>query len=98
MRYFLFILLLTACGASPAPEFMGAKRVDVTRDGRAYALYYTQRRAEVIRLGYAEHGDHQGVRATMIDLIPQVTGCRLLRSSVQGDSGEIRGSIACPKE
>ena len=47
----LLFVLLSACGASPAPEFFGAKRVDVTRDGRQYTVFFTDRRVEVIRLG-----------------------------------------------
>ena len=39
-----------------------------------------------------------GFRATMIELIPRVTGCKLRDSTLQGDSGEMRGSIDCPKQ
>jgi hypothetical protein len=49
----------------------------------------------VIRLGYAKRGEHQAIRAQMIALIPQVTGCTLKQSTLQGDSGEMRGSIRC---
>jgi hypothetical protein len=31
----------------------------------------------------------------MVDLIPEVTGCKLVDSTLQGDSGEMRGSIRC---
>lgn len=95
MRALLFLLLLTACGAQPAPEFFGAQRSDVTRDGRQYTVFYTEKRVEVIRLGYARRGGHQAIRATMIALVPEVTGCRLVETSLQGDSGEMRGSIRC---
>lgn len=88
-------LCLAACGAQPAPEFFAAKRVDVTQGGRDYTVYHTDKRVEVIRLGYAPRGTHQAIRATMIDLIPQVTGCKLVDSTLQGDSGEMRGSIRC---
>ena len=71
--------------------------LDVTRDGRQYTVFYTEKRVEVIRLGYAGRGDHEAIRATMIGLIPQVTGCILNDRSLQGDSGEMRGSIRCPK-
>ena len=89
------LLMLTACGAQPAPEFFGATRADVTRDGRQYTVYYTENRVEVIRLGYARNGEHQAIRATMIELIPEVTGCTLIDTSLHGDSGEMRGSIRC---
>jgi hypothetical protein len=89
-------MCLAACGASPAPEFMGATRTDVTVAGRNYTVFQKGERVEVIRLGYARRGEHQAIRATMIDLIPQVTGCRLRENTLQGDSGEMRGSLDCP--
>ena len=95
MYRFILILLLAACGAQSAPEFIGAKRVDMTRDGRAYTVYHTEKRVEVIRLGYATRGDHRNIRATMIALIPEATGCQLVQSTLEGDSGEMRGSIRC---
>ena len=97
MKALLPLLLLAACGAQPAPEFFNAKRVDVTRDGRQYTIYYTDKRVEVIRLGFAHRGAHDDIRAQMIALIPEVTGCKLRDSSLTGDSGEMRGSIRCPK-
>ena len=95
MKQLFTLLLLTACGAQPAPEFFGATRRDVQQDGRSYTLFYTEKRVEVIRQGYAARGDHAAIRASMIALIPQVTGCRLVESTLQGDSGEMRGSIRC---
>lgn len=93
---FLLPLALAACGVSPAPEFLGATRSDVTVNGREYTVLQKGERVEVIRLGYAARGDHQEIRATMIELVPQVTGCRLRDSTLTGDSGEMRGSLDCP--
>lgn len=95
MRLILFALFLTACAASPAPEFFGAKRVAVTREGRSYTVWHTEKRVEVVRHGYAKPGEHQAIRATMIALIPEVTGCKIYEKSLQGDSGEMRGSLRC---
>ena len=86
---------LAAGGAQRASEFFAAKRADVSRDGRSYTVFYTDKRVEVIRLGFAQRGSHQAIRATMIALIPEVTGCKLVESTLQGDSGEMRGSIRC---
>jgi hypothetical protein len=86
---------LCGCGAQPAPEFFGADRADVTRDGHSYTVFHTDKRVEVIRLGYAPAGAHQAIRATMIALIPEVTGCKLVESTLRGDSGEMRGSLRC---
>ena len=89
-------IVLAGCGASPAPEFMGATRTDITVSGRAYTVFQKGERVEVIRLGYARRGEHQEIRATMIELIPTVTGCKLKEKTLQGDSGEMRGSLSCP--
>jgi hypothetical protein len=94
MRTVVF-LLLAACAASPAPEFFGAQKVEVSREGRNYTVWYTEKRVEVVRHGYAKPGEHQAIRATMIALIPAVTGCKLYEKSLQGDSGEMRGTIRC---
>jgi hypothetical protein len=91
----VFTLLLAACGAQPAPQFFGADRTDVTRDGWSYTVFQKGEAVEIIRLGYARRGEHQGIRATMIQLIPEVTGCTLIDSSLQGDSGEMRGRLNC---
>jgi hypothetical protein len=96
MRVLSAFLILAACGASPAPEFIGATRTDVTLNGRNYAVFQKGERVEVIRLGYAQRGEHEEIRATMVELIPRVTGCRLRDASLTGDSGEMRGSLDCP--
>lgn len=96
MKRLIFpILILSGCGAQPAPEFLRATRSEVQRDGRSYVVFHTDRRVEVIRLGHAARGEHGAIRATMAALVPEVTGCKLKEGSLQGDSGEMRGSLSC---
>lgn len=95
MKALIPLVCLAAC-ASPAVEFMGATRTDTTVNGRNYTVFQKGERVEVIRLGYAHRGEHKEIRATMIELIPVVTGCKLRDSTLQGDSGEMRGSLDCP--
>jgi hypothetical protein len=95
MRYLLIFLCLAACGAQPTPLMLGADRVEVTRDGRQYVLFVKDNMVEVIRLGYARGGAHAAIRETMIALIPEVTGCALVPSTLTGDSGEMRARIRC---
>ena len=97
MKALIALLLLAACGAQPSPQMWGAVRTDVTRDGRSYTVFQKNRQVEVIRLGWASPGEHQAIRAVMIGLIPEVTGCRLVETTLQGDSGEMRGRVNCPK-
>ncbi len=98
MKRLIPLIFLAACGASPAPEFMNATRTDITVNGRSYAVFQKGERVEVIRLGYASRGEHQEIRATMIELVPRVTGCTLRDATLQGDSGEMRGSLNCPPD
>ncbi len=95
MKHMILLLVLAACGAQPTPLMFGAERTQVVRDGRTYVVFKKDRAVEVIRLGWASPGEHQGIRAEMIALIPEVTGCKLTESSLVGDSGEMRGRISC---
>lgn len=95
MRFALILFILTACASSPMPSMAGAQKAEVTANGRAYTLWYTDKRVEIIRHGWASVGEHQQIRADMIALIPQVTGCSLNEATLTGDSGEMRASIRC---
>jgi hypothetical protein len=97
MKRLIPLILLAACGASPSPIMLGAQRQDVVVAGRSYTVFWTTRLVEVIRLGWASPGEHQGIRATMIGLTEEVTGCTLNERSLTGDSGEMHGAISCPK-
>jgi hypothetical protein len=96
MKRLLIPLFLAACGAQPTPLMFGAQRVEVTRDGRQYVVFVKENAVEVIRLGYARNGEHGPIRDTMVALIPEVTGCDLVDSTLTGDSGEMRAKIRCP--
>ena len=96
MKRLIPLILLAACSASPTPLLMGSQRQVVSVAGRDYTVFWTERMVEVVRHGWASPGQHQAIRATMIGLIPQVTGCRLNERSLTGDSGEMRGRITCP--
>ena len=88
---------LAACGAQPAPLMMGGARHETNIEGRDYVLYKKGNQVEVIRLGWADPGEHRRIRATMIELVPWLTGCDVVPSTVQGDSGEMRARVTCPK-
>ena len=95
MKRLIPLVFLAACGAQPTPSMFGAERIDVTRNGRQYVVFKKEKTVEIIRLGYARRGEHQAIRQDMIALIPEVTGCKLVESTLQGDSGEMRGRITC---
>lgn len=97
MKRFSLLLCLAGCGAQPTPTMFGAERFDVTKEGRSYVIFKKENMVEVIRLGYVLRGEHQTIRATMIELVEPTTGCHLVQSTLRGDSGEMRGKINCPK-
>lgn len=74
---------------------VGAAKAEITANGRAYTVWYTDTRVEIVRHGWASPGAHQQIRADMTLLIPQVTGCTLNEASLTGDSGEMRAAIRC---
>lgn len=90
-------LALVACGAQPAPLMMGGARHETQIEGRDYVLYKKGNQVEVIRQGWADPGEHKRIRATMIELVPWLTGCDTVPSTVEGDSGEMRARVTCPK-
>lgn len=90
------LLLLTAC-ASPAPEFIGARETRIVRGGREFAVFRQGNRAEAIRLGYATRAERQGMLATLVAVMEQATGCTPVPGTIEGDTGEIRARLRCPK-
>lgn len=91
----ILCLFIAACD-SPAPSMFGATAVQVTRGGRAYSVYRSGDRVEVIRFGWADRRDRAAIRQQMVALIPEVTGCIASPRSLRGDSGEIRARLRCP--
>ena len=95
--------LLAACGASPAPQFFGAERYDITLEGYRFAVLQKGEFAEVIRLGYLTREQRRAVPPLMIEAAERTTGCRVIgpamgamRSpSLPGDTGEARFELTC---
>ncbi|MFB2532405.1 hypothetical protein ACEYYB_00015 [Paracoccus sp. p4-l81] len=91
------ILLLAAC-ASPAPQFFGALRHDLTVGGIGFTVFEKDDRVEVIRHGYLPRAARDRVPGLMRQAVEQATGCRLrgdLVTKLPGDTGEARGRIDC---
>lgn len=99
----LSLLCLLAACASPAPQFMGAARHEVTLDGIDFVVFVTGDRAEVIRMGYLGRAARTRVPALMRRAAEQVSGCQVVgpltgraRSpSLPGDTGEARFQLDC---
>ncbi|MBW6506535.1 MAG: hypothetical protein K0B00_07295 [Rhodobacteraceae bacterium] len=100
MRYALLAMVLVAACASPAPEFFGATRHEITLDGIRFVVLHKGNAAEVIRMGYLARADRAAVPALMLRAVEQTTGCRVLPGSIvtglPGDTGEARMRLACP--
>lgn len=95
MRW-VFLFLLAGCGAQTSPLMFGADRIEVTRDGRDYVVFQKDDRVEIVRRGYARRGEHQAIMATMVDILPEATGCMPVEGTFSGDSGLMRGTLRCP--
>jgi hypothetical protein len=99
MRSLILPLFLAACGASPAPQFFGATRHEVTMGGINFLVFQKDNRAEVVRLGYLTRGRRAPVPALMEAAVEETTGCKVLPGSmvtgVPGDTGEARFRLNC---
>lgn len=97
MKFLWILLLLAACADSPAPAMMGATRAETTVGGRSFVVYRKDTVAEVVRLGWASKAERQGMRERMILAAEQATGCVANAASAEGDDGELKVRIRCPK-
>ena len=99
MKHLILLLFLTACGASPAPQFYGATRHEVTLGGINFVVFQKDDRAEVVRLGYLTRAQRAAVPDLMIMAVERTTGCRVVPGSMvtglPGDTGEARLRLVC---
>ncbi len=99
MKPALILLLALAACASPAPEFFGAARHDITLNGIDFVVFRKGSEAEVIRMGYLPRARRAAVPALMMQAAAQTTGCEAipnsLRTRIPGDTGEARISLDC---
>ncbi|KFE36055.1 hypothetical protein [Thioclava atlantica] len=94
---------LVACSASPAPQFFGAARHEVTLDGIDFVVFVKADRAEVIRMGYLGRAERARVPPLMVRAAERASGCAVAgpargpyRSpSLPGDTGEARFALDC---
>lgn len=99
MRLLLLLCPALAACASPAPQFFGATRHDITLSGIDFAVFHKEDRAEVIRLGYLPRPARAQVPALMVEAAERTTGCRVIPGSavtgLPGDTGEARMDLDC---
>ncbi|MGB3179226.1 MAG: hypothetical protein WBC68_15740 [Albidovulum sp.] len=98
MRPLYVLLILTAC-ASPAPQFMGATRHEVTREGIDFVVFHRGSQAQVVRMGYLKRAQRTPVPRLMEEAITQTTGCRVIpnsmRTKIPGDTGVADFALDC---
>ncbi|MCV2873534.1 hypothetical protein OEZ71_14630 [Defluviimonas sp. WL0050] len=98
MRLLFALFLLAAC-ASPAPQFFGAERHQVTRGGIDFIVFHKGSQAEVVRMGYLKRAQRAAVPRLMEEAVEFTTGCRVIpnsmRTRIPGDTGEARLDLDC---
>lgn len=97
-RLIPFLLFVAAC-ASPAPDFFGASRHDVTRGGIDFVVYQRADEVEVVRMGYLARSARAPVPRLMQEAAAEATGCRVIpgsmRTKIPGDTGVARFDLDC---
>ena len=96
----LFPLLLLAACVSPAPDFFGAERQEVTRGGIRFVIYRSGAEVEVVRMGYLARPARAAVPRLMAEAVEEATGCPVVPGSmttkIPGETGVARFDLNCP--
>jgi hypothetical protein len=98
MRYLLILAVLSGC-ASPAPDYFGAVRREVTKGGMDFVVFQKGSEVEVVRLGYLTRAQRAPVPKLMEEAAAEVTRCRVIpnsmRTKIPGDTGVARFDLDC---
>lgn len=93
------LLVLAACGASPAPDMFGSVRSEVTRGGMEFVVFQQGSEVEVVRMGYLARPERARVPALMAEAAEVATGCSVIPNSIStripGDTGVARFALDC---
>ncbi len=91
--------LVAGCAATPSIDYRGVAPVPVEIDGREYRVWVRREggggQVQVVRMGYARRGQHDGLVEAMVEAAEHATGCRVPPNSVEGDTGVINARLAC---
>lgn len=97
-RLLPMLFILAAC-ASPAPDYFGATRHDVTRGGIDFVVYQRPDEVEVVRMGYLSRAARAPVPRLMEEAAAEATGCKIIpgsmRTKIPGDTGVARFDLDC---
>lgn len=92
------LVLLSAC-VSPAPDYFGSTRHEVTRGGIDFVVFRKADEVEVVRLGYLSRGERAAVPRLMAEAAEEATGCGVVPGSmvtkIPGDTGVARFDLIC---
>ena len=99
LKRLCLLATLAGCGASPAPQYFGATRTEVTKGGINFVVFQKDDAAEVVRLGYLTRAQRAPVQRLMAEAAAEATGCAVRPNSMitglPGDTGEARFQLDC---
>lgn len=98
IRAIVLLLLPCAC-VSPAPDYFGAVRSDVSRGGIDFVVFRMGDGVEVVRRGYLARPQRAAVPRLMAEAAEAATGCAVIPGSmttkIPGDTGVARFALDC---
>ncbi|MEZ5772456.1 MAG: hypothetical protein R3D61_12885 [Defluviimonas denitrificans] len=82
---------------SPAPDFFGAERQEVTRGGIRFVIYRSGAEVEVVRMGYLSRPARAAVPRLMAEAVEEATGCPVVPGSMTADPRRYRRGAVRPE-
>lgn len=91
----LGMVFLAAC-ASPSLPLLKGTRAEVSVGGMDFVVYYTDTRAEAIRVSTGKVPERRLVLAGAMYSIEKASGCKVMAGSLYGDWTLVEAFLTCP--
>ena len=95
MKYLLFLPVILAACASPAPAMMGAEATQVTIDTATFTVRIRGNRAEAIRTNMMAFPTIGQIYPRAREAMEQASGCQVVEDTLRGDQAVMRADLTC---
>jgi hypothetical protein len=74
---------------------MNAQKGSIEKGPFVYSVFYNSDEAEVVRTGFGTRAQLGGVQSEMVSAVEQVTTCKPVVGTIEGDISLMRMKLVC---